>query len=277
MSAFRGQIDRGLAARLGQEAVSIGELGEYQSASGLKVDIKPILAKAVAGTVSHPPDVPVTESVNASQDTQIDVTNETTLSASKRLIEAGYNTVLLNFASATSPGGGFLSGARAQEEYLARSSCLYHCIRSSPMYAFHRANHDPLYTDFAIYSPGVPVIRDDHGELLDNPYTMSMITCAAVNANKVDPSRRDQISGSMWRRILKVLSLGLTYGHDGIVLGAWGCFAFGNDTEEIARLFHRALSENFKGSYRRVSFAIVDWSAEKRFIGPFQAQFELHS
>ena len=63
--------------------------------------------------------------------------------------------MLLNFASAKSPGGGFLNGARAQEEYLARSSCLYQCIRWNPMYAFHRANDDPLYTDYAIYSPGL--------------------------------------------------------------------------------------------------------------------------
>jgi hypothetical protein len=38
----------------------------------------------------------------------------------------------------------------------------------------------------------------------------------------------------------------------------------------MAALFERALRENFNGAYRRVVFAILDWSAEKRFIGPFQ-------
>jgi uncharacterized protein (TIGR02452 family) len=70
-----------------------------------------------------------------------------------------------------------------------------------------------------------------------------------------------------------VLSLGVRYGHDAIVLGAWGCGAFRNDGNEIADLFHEALSESFKGAYRRVIFAIVDWSPERRFIGPFEARF----
>jgi hypothetical protein len=58
-----------------------------------------------------------------------------------------------------------------------------------------------------------------------------------------------------------------------IVLGAWGCGAFGNDANEIAGLFERGLQKNFKGAYQRLIFAIVDWSAEKRFIGPFQRIF----
>jgi uncharacterized protein (TIGR02452 family) len=57
-------------------------------------------------------------------------------------------------------------------------------------------------------------------------------------------------------------------------LGAWGCGAFENDPYEIAKLFHRALEENFKGAYERVVFAIVDWSAERKFIGPFERAFE---
>lgn len=275
MSTFLNQIDRDLAARFGHEAVEIGEHGEYRAPTGVTVDIKAILSAAIAGTVTYSPDNPLAEWGPGPHDTKIEVANETTLSAAKRLVEAGCSAVLLNFASAKSPGGGFLNGARAQEEYLARSSCLYQCIRSNPMYAFHRANEDPLYTDYAIYSPGVPVIRDDNGALLDQPYAISMITCPAAHASRLDPDRRAEIGPAMWRRILKVLALGIDHGHDGIVLGAWGCGAFGNDGQEIAHLFHNALTENFKGAYRRGIFAVVDWSPERRFIGPFESQFTL--
>jgi len=92
---------------------------------------------------------------------------------------------VLNFASATHPGGGFLSGARAQEEYLARSSGLYACIRDNPMYAFHRSRSDPHYTNYAVYSPEVPVFRSDDGSLLDEPYTVGIITSPAVNAGRM--------------------------------------------------------------------------------------------
>jgi uncharacterized protein (TIGR02452 family) len=273
VGTFVGQIDRRIAASYGEEAVAIGEQGEYQAPSGDKVDIKSLVSAAVAGTVTYPPDKPTKDSGKGPHSTRIEVVNETTLSAGKRLIDAGCSAVVLNFASAKRPGGGFLSGARAQEEYLARSSCLYQCIRSNPMYSFHRASYDPLYSNYAIYSPGVPVIRDDNGSLLEQPYTISMITSPAANANRVEPQRRAEIVPAMWRRILKVLSLGIEHGHDCIVLGAWGCGAFGNDGREIARLFHKALSENFRGAYRRVIFAIVDWSSERAFIGPFEEQF----
>jgi uncharacterized protein (TIGR02452 family) len=77
----------------------------------------------------------------------------------------------------------------------------------------------------------------------------------------------------MWTRILKVLSTGVEHGHDSIVLGAWGCGAFGCDGNEIAGLFRRALDENFRGAFKRVVFAIVDWSDERKFIGPFEKAF----
>ena len=274
MSTFTRQIDRVLAAQYGREAVDIGECGHYRASSGLTVNIEASSSSAVKGTVSYPPDSPISGAKGGQHDTIIEVLNETTLSAGKRLIEFGRHPVLLNFASAINPGGGFLNGARAQEEYLARSSCLYTCIRSDAMYAFHRANYDPLYTDYLIYSPGVPVIRDDSGTLLEVPYTIAMITCAAVNANRVPAERRHEIGPAMMRRISKVLSVGIAHGHDGIVLGAWGCGAFGNNGHEIAGLFHNALSNKFKGVYRRVIFAVVDWSPDRRFIGPFEEQFQ---
>jgi len=182
MGKFTRQIDRFLAAQYGREAMAIGESGHYRAPSGLTVDIKPLLSSAVRGTVFYPPNAPVSGTIGGQHDTIIEVVNETTLLAGKRLMEFGCHPVLLNFASATSPGGGFLNGARAQKECLARSSCLYACIQSNAMYAFHGENYDPLYTDYVIYSSGVPVIRDDSGTLLEVPYTIAMITCAAVNA-----------------------------------------------------------------------------------------------
>ena len=141
------------------------------------------------------------------------------------------------------------------------------------MYGFHRANYDPLYTNYVIYSPHIPVFRNDAGNILQDPYTIGIITSPAANARKVPASRRHEIGPTMWRRILKVLSVGIAHGHNSIVLGAWGCGAFGNDGDDMAQLFRRALNENFRGSYQRIVFAIVDWSTDRRFIGPFETVF----
>ncbi len=108
------------------------------------------------------------------------MTNEASLAAARRL---GGLVGCLNFASAKNPGGGFRGGAEAQEESLARSSGLYRCLLEAPgFYAFHRSQRDLLYCDHMIFSPAVPVFRDEHGALLAQPYPVSFVTAAAPNA-----------------------------------------------------------------------------------------------
>jgi uncharacterized protein (TIGR02452 family) len=208
--------------------------------------------------------------------TRFEVKNESTLAAARRLVEAGQRPAALNFASAKHPGGGFLGGARAQEESLARASALYATIQGNPMYDFHKAQSDALYSDYAIYSPDVPVFRDDEGALLPKPYLCSFITCPAVNAKVAlerDRGRRREIREAMDVRIRKVLAIAASHGHEALVLGAWGCGVFGNDSQEVAELFHSALTKQFAGVFGTVVFAVLDWSEERRFIGPFQKMF----
>jgi uncharacterized protein (TIGR02452 family) len=133
-----------------------------------------------------------------------------------------------------------------------------------------------MYTNYAIYSPDVPVFRADDGALLERPYLCAFLTAPAVNAKAVlrrDPSRRPGIREAMWERVLKVLAVAAAHRHEALVLGAWGCGVFGNDCQEVAELFRRALTGRFRGAFSRVVFAILDWSAEARFIGPFRRAF----
>jgi uncharacterized protein (TIGR02452 family) len=277
MRSSSTKISRELAAEHGRQAVGIIETGEYRAPSGKTVNISGFIKLSVEKTVSYPPDGPLREPARGDYPAKISVENITTLGAARRLIAKGYRPAALNFASATHPGGGFLAGARAQEEYLARSSGLYACIKDNEMYEFHRSRRDPFYTSYAIYSPDVPVFRDDDGSLLDEPYTVGIVTCPAVNAGKIAGERRSEIGQAMWLRILKVLSIGMLHAHDSIVLGAWGCGAFGNDSREMAELFHRALDENFRGAYRQVVFAVLDRSRDRRVIGPFEEVFQVIS
>jgi len=188
-------------------------------------------------------------------------------------MDEGFRPAVLNFASAKSPGGGFLLGARAQEEYLARSSGLYACLVGNEMYGYHGTRLDDMYSDWVIYSPDVPVFRSDSGDLLDAPYTVSIITSPApfaVALRRDSPERLSELPGAFFRRILKVFATGLLHDHDALVLGAWGCGAFANDPSMVAGLFRKAIVENFAGAYAKLVFAIRDSSPEQRIIGPFR-------
>lgn len=267
------QIDRERAAKLGEETVKILERGEYRTEAGAVVSIREALDHAVQHTLAYPPDAPIPDIQPTHRRSRIEVINETTLSAAKRLVDAGKRVAALNFASAKSPGGGFLGGARAQEESLARSSGLYVCLKGQPMYQYHHQHRDPMYSDYALYSPDVPVFRTDAGLLLNQPYLCSILTCAAVNAKVIPALQKKNIKAVMEQRIDRVLAIAALHQPDALILGAWGCGAFGNDANDIAQLFEKALRHKATGVFPHVIFAITDWSQERRFIGPFQRVF----
>ena len=72
-------------------------------------------------------------------------------------------TAVLNFASYKNPGGGFLSGSRAQEESLCHSSFLYNVLSRFPTYYGWNQNHlnRSLYENRAIYSPRILFENED--------------------------------------------------------------------------------------------------------------------
>lgn len=234
--------------------VEIAGAGRYRAPSGHAVAID--VESAVAGTRLYDPSeaLPRFEPVAP----LVEVTYESTLVAARRV--AGENAAALVFASAKNPGGGFLGGAKAQEEDIARSSALYPCLlTASPFYAYHREQRDLRYTDAVIYSPAVPVFRDDKGRLLDEPFTTSFLTAAAPNAGYIarnQPADTGEIPRVLRRRAKRVLRVAAAHGHRTLVLGAWGCGVFRNDPHEVAEAFAEALRE--VGQFERVIFAIRD-------------------
>jgi uncharacterized protein (TIGR02452 family) len=264
-----------------QETVAILERGEYRSASGRAVSIAPLVEAAAAGTVLYAPGQldglgPAERRPGAPR---LEVTGETTAAAGRRLLAEGDRRVAaLNFASARNPGGGFLRGAKAQEEDLARCSALYTCLLAQrAYYDENRASESLIYTDHLIYSPDVPFFRDERLTLLDDPFLLSIVTSPAPNAGEElrrDPAAGERIREALDRRAGHVLSAMARHGHRSLVLGAWGCGVFRNDPRAVAGAFAAWLAHpRFEGAFDRVVFAVYDRSADQGNLRAFQERF----
>lgn len=270
VGAARWRMSRDRAAKLGQTAVEVTERGWYLDRSGHKVDWSAEVARAAAAKRSIPPDEPLPAWEQRGVETRVQVLNQSTLRAARRLVDQGARPLALNFANGIHPGGGFLHGSRAQEEELCRSSALYLTLRDDPMYDYHAQRPEPDSTDWAIYSPDVPVFRNDDGSELERPWLLSFITSAAPYAPKIGQPRSGDL---LEQRIHRILAIAAAFGHRQLVLGAWGCGAFHNDPQRTALDFRRALEGEFSGVFDEVLFAITDWSPERRFLGPFRDVF----
>jgi len=193
---------------------------------------------------------------------ELSVEQASTLQAAEALAAQGLSVCVLNFASAKRPGGGFLNGALAQEEALARTTGLYPCLLKEDVQAFYRDNRAArscVYTDHMIMSPAVPVFKRDDGTPLDAPYAVGVVTVPAPNLSAASGRRDlDEARGARQRRMERLLRLCASGGFDAVVLGAWGCGVFKNDPREVAGEFHRLLEGRLVGAFRRVVFAVID-------------------
>ena len=272
-AARRRELDitRSRAAELGKSALEAALLGYYHNQAGDRVDWGKQISHACSVKQSIPPDAALPAFSGVYQtETRVQVCNETTLQAARRLVQLGLRPLALNFANGFYPGGGFLGGARAQEEGLCRSSALYSTLVDDPMYEYHRSRSLPESSDWVIYSPDVPVFRSDDGAELDYPWLLSFLTSAAPYAPAIgQPTSGDLLQ----KRILRVLAVASAYGYQTLVLGAWGCGAFVNDPYRTAIDFRRALKREFRGHFADIVFAITDWSPERKFLGPFRDLF----
>ncbi|MGI5247397.1 TIGR02452 family protein [Dactylosporangium sp. CA-139066] len=262
----------GRLREIARQTVAIAERGEYVNSSGATVSIAAAVSASLAGTLLYEPDVVLPEARSASGPPVIEVTRESTLEAARR---AGDGAATLVFASAKNPGGGFLGGAVAQEESLARASALYAGQRTAPaFYDFHRHQQDLRYSDRVIYSPGVPVFRDDKGRLLDSPYTTAFLTAAAPNLGAIlrnQPGDAADVPAVLRRRATRVLAVAAAHGHRTLVLGAWGCGVFRNVPAEVAAAFATALRD--VPCFERVIFAIYDRLRNTPVHAAFDAAF----
>ena len=182
---------------------------------------------------------------------------------------------VLNFASATNPGGGVTKGSRAQEEALCRCSTLYPTLTIDTLwknyYKFHRDRNDTRYTDACIYTPDVMVIKSDTDEPQRLPQDkwikVDVLTCAAPNLrlrpnNKYNPNAgkhiavsNDELYDIHISRAKQILTVAAYHEIDVLILGAFGCGAFQNDPNIVAKAYANVIPQ-FNGYFKEINFAV---------------------
>ena len=190
---------------------------------------------------------------------QYEVVNESVVDTVLRLGNCG----VLNFASAKNPGGGFLNGAVAQEECLAVSSDLYNSqLQASQYYNINRNCRTMLYTHNMIYSQGITFIRNGSLNTIASPVTANVLTSPAVNAGAYygnENGKKSVVLEVMEKRMRYILKLFVAKGDVKIILGAYGCGVFGNDTADVADIFYKLLkSEEFGRYFEYIVFVVYD-------------------
>ncbi len=194
---------------------------------------------------------------------------------------AGKKICVLNFASATNPGGGVERGSNAQEEALCRCSTLYPCISDRQIVnRFHHAHRsalelgslNALYNDDCIYTPGVIVFRSDTSrpQLLpkDRWYEVDVISCAAPNLRRQPSNAMNPGSGSNAvtisdkdlkqlhkKRMSRILDIAGCFGAQVVIAGAFGCGAFQNPPKVVAAAMKETVAA-YRQKFLAIEFAV---------------------
>lgn len=194
------------------------------------------------------------------------------------------NILVLNFANPVNPGGGVRRGASAQEEDLCRKSSLLLSLESQSAQKYYQYNQSlqtNMGSDAIILTPNVEIVKDANGELLDESVIVSVMTCAApMVSHGLEGLSQEQYEELLYNRICGMLKCAAYWGYQVLVLGAFGCGAFGNDARLVSDLFYKAIKEfRYDGMraadfFRRIDFAVLDKTLAQYNFNEFDRNFK---
>lgn len=257
-----------LLSLIARGTVEVCKVGRYLNVAGEPVSLAPPLRdllECVLCTDCHACPVQILD------DLDVTIENKDCVDAALDLVEAGFRPALLNMANAEAAGGGWKTGAAAQEEDLFRRSD-YHLLVDPTHY---QHPHFPLHGQACIYTPCVQYFRrgrDQGYEFMESPVTIATIACAAYVKPETSGTRlvKEKEVGTLGK-LRTVFNAARLHGHDSIVLSAFGCGAFGNPPHAMATLMRQVCDEN-SANFKKIVIAIVEDDGHQN-LGPFHRVF----
>ncbi|KAK6531860.1 hypothetical protein TWF694_003025 [Orbilia ellipsospora] len=167
---------------------------------------------------------------------------------------------VLNMASNVQPGGGVLNGSQAQEETLCRRSTLY------PSLAKDRGTFYPLISGMVIYTSDVQVFMSQRYEMLNSNerYWVDVISAAAPKRPELSRSGAVYADQSDYEALVttvkSMMRVAVMKGVTHLVLGAFGCGAYGNPNRVVSEVFKRVICG------RKFGASDGSWEREEREV-----------
>ena len=254
------------------------------------------LKKAVADSTANQKLIKETETIDAGKteyekDAKITVSTKRSYAAAEAYKDK--KVCVLNFASASNPGGGVEKGVSAQEECLCRTSTLYFSLNTKEMwdgfYGPHRRMRNPIHNDDIIYTPDVVVLKTDTDKPVrrkeEEWFKVDVISCAAPNLRNMPsnsynsgdgdlPARPtdDELYQIQFRRFKRILEVAAAMKEEVLILGAFGCGAFENNPSVVAKAAKDAV-ELYKKNFEIIEFAVFCTPDRKENYEAFRKAF----
>ena len=255
VSAMKAKVQSAVATE--EQVAEESEAAEAETAEVASAETE------VTAEPAHAEEATETESAPAAEEPAPVLPEVTVLdaSATQAILDNGRgyaqfcDMAVLNFASFTNPGGGYIQGYLGQEATLCADSYLYNVLdKQRKWYGENRRRNIncELYRNRALV---VPAVRFDRNHV--HAYA-DVIVAAAPNVKRARQEYRvsdDALLDALRDRIRFVLAICDELGREKLVLGAWGCDNNGFDAEAVAELFRKELaSGDFK--VKQVFFAV---------------------
>ena len=102
---------------------------------------------------------------------------------------------------------------------------------------------------------------------MKQPFLTSVITVPAPNLNGAAKNvPQEKIDEIMKNRLRKMFAVAIHYEYKNLILGAWGCGAFGNNPNTVAKYFYDLIfAEGYRYSFDEIIFAIYDRGEKKNY------------
>ncbi|KAF8951518.1 hypothetical protein BGZ52_011290 [Haplosporangium bisporale] len=176
-----------------------------------------------------------------------------------KLRQEGYRPVMLNVGHEELPGGDYhLDTVKDNEADLFRRTTLHQCLDQEP----RRSRFYPLPEFGGIYCPNQAVFRhglDRDNEFMDRFEWISVVSVAPIP--KLETREKDGGLGGVQfmdgeddvlrRKILAAMKVGVSQGHDALVLPPHGTDAGQNPSEAIAAIYRSIIGRDFMGGRKR--------------------------